>query len=75
MRCVTDVSFVPQLIYGIFGSSMNLAVGNVAAVSLLLASMIGSQVSATESPDLYMNLFFTAAFFTGVFEVALGIFR
>ncbi|CAL9115665.1 unnamed protein product [Musa acuminata var. zebrina] len=69
------VSFVPPLIYGIFGSSMNLAVGNVASVSLLLASMIGSQVSATESPDLYMNLFFTAAFFTGVFEVALGIFR
>ncbi|THU59105.1 hypothetical protein C4D60_Mb03t21490 [Musa balbisiana] len=69
------VSFVPPLIYGMFGSSMNLAVGNVAAVSLLLASMIGSQVSAAESPDLYMNLFFTAAFFTGVFEVALGIFR
>ncbi|CAL9114072.1 unnamed protein product [Musa textilis] len=69
------VSFVPPLIYGIFGSSMNLAVGNVAAVSLLLASTIGSQVSAAENPDLYMNLFFTAAFFTGVFEVALGIFR
>ncbi|WOL00354.1 putative sulfate transporter 3.5 [Canna indica] len=68
-------SFVPPMVYAIFGSSKNLAVGNVAAASLLLASIIGSEVSQQESPELYMYLFFTAAFFTGVFEAALGIFR
>ncbi|XP_042455885.1 probable sulfate transporter 3.5 [Zingiber officinale] len=68
-------SFVPPLVYALFGSSTSLAVGTVAGASLFLASIIGSVASATEDPQLYSNLFFTAAFCTGVIEAALGILR
>ncbi|XP_077225436.1 putative sulfate transporter 3.5 [Tasmannia lanceolata] len=68
-------SFVPPLIYALFGTSRHLAVGTVAAASLLAASIIQKEVSFTEDPDLYQHLFFTAAFFSGVFQAALGIFR
>ncbi|CAA6660840.1 unnamed protein product [Spirodela intermedia] len=49
--------------------------GPVAAASLLLASIIGEAVQPEENPSLYLHLFFTAAFFTGVFQLALGLFR
>ncbi|XP_043699315.1 probable sulfate transporter 3.5 [Telopea speciosissima] len=68
-------SFVPPLIYAVFGSSRDLAVGTVAASSLLLASNVGELVSATDDPALYLGLIFTCAFFTGIFQLALGIFR
>ncbi|XP_058074768.1 sulfate transporter 3.1-like isoform X2 [Magnolia sinica] len=68
-------SFVPPLIYAVFGSSKDLAVGTVAAASLLMASIIGSEVSVVKNPTLYLHLFFTAAFFTGVFQTALGFLR
>ncbi|WOL00353.1 putative sulfate transporter 3.5 isoform X2 [Canna indica] len=55
--------------------STNVAVGNTAAVSLFLGSAVSSEVSPSDSPELYMCLLFTAAFFTGVFEAALGLFR
>ncbi|URE06915.1 STAS domain, partial [Musa troglodytarum] len=68
-------SFIPPLIYAVFGSSTNLAVGTVAGASLFMGSIIGTVVPATADPQLYTHLFFTAAFFTGVIEAALGIFR
>ncbi|KAL5975157.1 hypothetical protein ACLOJK_031836 [Asimina triloba] len=68
-------SFVPPLIYALFGTSKDMAVGTVAAASLLLASIISAEVSPTEDPQLYVNLFITAAFFTGVFQTALGFLR
>lgn len=68
-------SFVPPLLYAVFGSSNNLAVGTVAAASLLLASIIETEVPAAENPQLYLQLFYTAAFFTGIFQTALGVFR
>ncbi|EAY75631.1 hypothetical protein OsI_03536 [Oryza sativa Indica Group] len=68
-------SFVPPLMYAVFGSSNNLAVGTVAAASLLLASIIETEVAADENPQLYLQLFYTAAFFTGLFQTALGVFR
>ncbi|NP_001168294.1 sulfate transporter6 [Zea mays] len=68
-------SFVPPLLYAVFGSSNNLAVGTVAAASLLLASIIETEVPPEENPQLYLQLFYTAAFFTGVFQTALGVFR
>jgi sulfate transporter 3 len=70
-----DSSFVPPLLYAVFGSSNNLAVGTVAAASLLLASIIEADVTSEENPQLYLQLFYTAAFFTGVFQTALGVFR
>jgi len=50
-------------------------VGTVAAASLLLASIIEADVTSEENPQLYLQLFYTAAFFTGVFQTALGVFR
>ncbi|CAO1945790.1 unnamed protein product [Urochloa humidicola] len=68
-------SFVPPLLYAVFGSSNNLAVGTVAAASLLLASIIEEEVPPEDNPQLYLQLFYTAAFFTGVIQTALGVFR
>ncbi|XP_042490647.1 probable sulfate transporter 3.5, partial [Macadamia integrifolia] len=68
-------SFVPPLVYAVFGSSRDLAVGTVAAASLLLAATLGEKVSAIDDPALYLRLIFTSAFFTGIFQLALGIFR
>ena len=70
-----DSSFVPPLIYAVFGSSKNVAIGTVAAASLLLHSIIQQAVLPAKDAKLYMNLFFTAAFFTGVLQTAMGIFR
>ncbi|KAJ3695046.1 hypothetical protein LUZ60_000423 [Juncus effusus] len=68
-------SFVPPLIYAVFGSSKNLAVGTVAAASLLLASIVENDVTFAENPQLYVNILYTAAFFTGVMQAALGFLR
>lgn len=70
-----DSSFIPPLVYALMGSSRDLAVGTVAVGSLLMASMLGAEVNPTENPTLYLHLAFTATFFTGLFEVALGFFR
>ncbi|KAK9269574.1 hypothetical protein L1049_001350 [Liquidambar formosana] len=68
-------SFVPPFIYAVFGSSNYLAVGTVAASSLLIASTIGEVVSAEDNPTLYLHLVFTATLFTGIFQTALGFLR
>lgn len=70
-----DSSFVPPLIYAVFGTSRDLAVGTVGASSLLAASIIGEKVSFVDDPQLYLHLFYTATFCTGVFEAAMGFFR
>jgi sulfate transporter 3 len=70
-----DSNFVPPLIYAMLGSSKDVAVGTAAVISLLLASVISDEVSPTEKPELYMGLAMTAAFFAGVFQAAMGIFR
>ncbi|XP_020698164.1 probable sulfate transporter 3.5 isoform X2 [Dendrobium catenatum] len=68
-------SFTPPLVYAVFGSSNNLAVGTAAAVSLLLSSSIRDTVSPENEPENYLFTIFTAAFFSGMFQLALGIFR
>ncbi|XP_057800973.1 sulfate transporter 3.1-like [Salvia miltiorrhiza] len=68
-------SFVPPLIYAVMGSSRDLAVGTVAVASLLTASMLGGVVDPQQDPQLYLHLAFTATFFAGLFETAMGIFR
>jgi sulfate transporter 3 len=70
-----DSSFVPPLVYAMMGSSKDIAIGTVAVPSLLIASMLGKEVSAVANPDLYLKLAFTATFFAGVFEAALGLLR
>nr|CAB3501951.1 unnamed protein product [Digitaria exilis] len=68
-------SFVPPLVYALMGSSKDLAVGTVAVASLLIGSMLSSQVSPTENPALYLHLALTATFFAGVFQASLGLLR
>ncbi|XP_017629459.1 probable sulfate transporter 3.5 [Gossypium arboreum] len=68
-------SFVPPLIYTVFGSSNNLAVGTVAACSLLMHETLGAVVSPKDDPTLYLHLIYTSTFFTGIFQTALGFCR
>ncbi|KAL6563830.1 Sulfate transporter 3.1 [Orobanche gracilis] len=69
-------SFVPPLIYAVMGSSRDIAIGTVAIGSMLTGSMLSNVVGPTDQdPKLYLHLAFTATFFAGVFEAALGIFR
>ncbi|KAG8044883.1 hypothetical protein GUJ93_ZPchr0008g12058 [Zizania palustris] len=67
--------FVPPLVYAVLGSSKNLGVGPVATSSLLVASIIGGKVKASDDLQLYTQLVFTSAFFTGVLQAALGFLR
>ncbi|XP_058745934.1 sulfate transporter 3.1-like [Vicia villosa] len=68
-------SFIPPLIYAMMGSSRDLAIGTWAAGSLLLGSMLASEVDPNQNPSLYLHLAFTATFFAGVMQVSLGLFR
>ncbi|KAK9149482.1 hypothetical protein Scep_008239 [Stephania cephalantha] len=68
-------SFVPPLIYAVFGSSKDLAIGTVASCSLLFPAIIGRVVPPTNDPSLYLHLVYTATFFAGVLQAGLGIFR
>ena len=73
--CETDSSFVPPLIYAVLGSSRDIAIGPVAVVSLLLGTLLRQEVSPTKEPALYLQLAFTATFFAGLFQAALGFLR
>ncbi|MCD9644504.1 putative sulfate transporter 3.5 [Datura stramonium] len=68
-------SFVPPLIYAVFGSSKHLAVGTVAACSLLIAATIEEKVSANDNMPLYLSLVFTATLFAGLVQTSLGLLR
>ena len=62
----TDSCFVPPLVYAVMGSSRNLGVGPVATSSLLVASIVGGKVRASDDQRLYTQLVFVSALFTGV---------
>ncbi len=66
-------SIVPQLIYVIFGTSRQLSVAPVAMDSLLVAA--GVSVLATEGTDTYIGFAILLAFFMGLFQLLLGVFR
>ncbi|KAG7028882.1 Sulfate transporter 3.1 [Cucurbita argyrosperma subsp. argyrosperma] len=68
-------SFIPPLIYAMLGSSKDVAVGTVAVASLLMAAIMGKEVSPVEHPKQYLQLVFTATFFAGVFQASLGFLR
>ncbi|XP_022001130.1 sulfate transporter 1.2-like [Helianthus annuus] len=67
------LSFVPPLIYAFIGSSRDIAMGPVAVVSLLLGTLLRDEVEPN-TPE-YLCLAFTATFFAGVTQAALGFFR
>ncbi|XP_031109914.1 probable sulfate transporter 3.5 [Ipomoea triloba] len=68
-------SFVPPLIYAVFGSSKHLAVGTVAACSLIIAATIEEAVNPQENLQLYLSLVFTATLISGLIQTTLGILR
>ncbi|XVF39477.1 hypothetical protein PTKIN_Ptkin01aG0037800 [Pterospermum kingtungense] len=68
-------SFVPPLIYAFMGSSRDIAIGPVAVVSLLLGTMLSSEIDPKKHAAEYRRLAFTATFFAGITEATLGFFR
>ncbi|KAL1318626.1 probable sulfate transporter 3.5 isoform X2 [Arachis ipaensis] len=68
-------SFVPPLVYAIFGSSRHMAVGTIAAASLLIGQTIQTVADPVQEPTLFLHLVFTTTFVTGLFQASLGIFR
>ena len=66
-------STIPIILYSIFGTSRQLAVGPVAMVSLLTASSVG--VLAEGGTEVYIMLAVTLAFMVGVIQFLLGALR
>lgn len=66
-------SIIPLIIYAIFGTSRQLAVGPVAMVSLLVAAGVGT--IATSGTENYVLLAITLAFMVGLIQFLLGIFK
>lgn len=64
---------IPLILYAIFGTSRQLAVGPVAMVSLLTAAGIGAL--NPESPDQYLLYALTLAFLVGLIQFGMGILR
>ena len=70
-----DSSFVPPLVYAFMGSSRDIAIGPVAVVSLLLGDLLQKEIDPILDPHNYRRLAFTATFFAGITQLALGFFR
>lgn len=66
---------MPPLIYAVMGSSRDIAVGPVAVVSLLLASMVQKLIDPSSDPVGYTKLVLTTTLFAGIFQTAFGLFR
>lgn len=64
---------IPLILYAIFGSSRQLAVGPVAMVSLLTAAGISSM--GANSPEEYLLYAITLAFLVGLIQFSMGVFR
>ena len=67
------LSMLPLLLYGLCGSSMTLAIGPVAIVSLMVASALSGV--AEPGSELYVSGAITLAMLSGVILVLLGIAR
>ncbi|MEM7039147.1 MAG: SulP family inorganic anion transporter, partial [Bacteroidota bacterium] len=66
-------SIVPLILYAIFGTSRQLAVGPVAMVALLTASGIGA-LAAPGSPA-FIEMAIVLTLMVGVIQLSLGLFR
>ncbi|CAL5183183.1 unnamed protein product [Lathyrus oleraceus] len=67
-------SFVAPLVYAFMGSSRDIAIGPVAVVSLLLGTLLTDEIPNFKSHE-YLRLAFTATFFAGITQMALGLLR
>ncbi|XP_022766376.1 sulfate transporter 1.3-like [Durio zibethinus] len=68
-------SFIPPLVYAFMGSSRDIAIGPVAVVSLLLGTMLSSEIDPSKNAVEYRRLAFTATFFAGITQATLGFLR
>ncbi|XP_010261215.1 PREDICTED: sulfate transporter 1.3-like [Nelumbo nucifera] len=68
-------SFVPPLVYAFMGSSRDIAIGPVAVVSLLLGTLLQDEIDPVKHAEEYRRLAFTATFFAGITQAALGFLR
>ena len=66
-------ALIPQVVYAIFGTSRQLAVGPVAMDSLLVAASVS--VFAAAGTDNYIALAILLAFMMGAMQLLLGVFR
>lgn len=66
-------SIVPLILYAIFGTSRQLAVGPVAIVSLLVIAGVGE--IAEVGSDRFIQLAIMTAFGVGIFQFLMGLFR
>ena len=66
-------AMIPQIIYAIFGTSRQLAVGPVAMDSLLVAAAV--TMIAEVGTDHYITLAILLAFMMGSVQLVLGLFR
>jgi len=66
-------SILPLILYAIFGTSRQLAVGPVAMVSLLIAAGVGA-IAETGS-DQFIQLAILLALMVGVIQFLMGLFR
>jgi len=57
------------------GSSRDIAIGPVAVVSLLIGSLLQNEVDHEKNKEEYLCLAFTATFFAGITQAALGFLR
>lgn len=64
---------VPLLIYALFGTSKQLAVGPVAMVSLLV--LTGVSTLAEPGSDEYISLVLLLMFMIGIIQLSMGLFR
>ena len=66
-------SIIPLVLYAIFGTSRQLAVGPVAMVSLLVAAGVGA--IAAQGTEQYIALAIMLALMVGVIQLLMGVFR
>lgn len=66
-------SFLPVIFASLFGSSMQLATGPVAIVSLLTAAAL--EPLAIQNPEGYLAYAAILAFIVGIFQLSLGLLR
>ena len=64
---------IPLVLYALFGTSRQLAVGPVAMVSLLTAAGIGAL--KPDNPETYLLMALTLAFMVGAVQFLMGAFR
>ena len=66
-------STIPLIIYAIFGTSRQLAVGPVAMVALLIASGVGNL--AETGSELFIQYAILLALMVGIIQAVMGLFR